>query len=152
MAHDILHTVQSIYQAFGRQDIPAILATLAPDVRWEDFADNSAQRAGAPHLVPRHGPDGVLAFFGVIAGLQIHEFKVLDLFAGPRQVAAEVVIDFTVPATGRRLRDEELHLWTFDDQGRVARMRHYTDTAKHAWAFGLAAMADAPAPDLAAAA
>jgi hypothetical protein len=24
-----------------------------------------------------------------------------------------------------------LHLWTFDDQGKVVRMRHYIDTAQH---------------------
>jgi hypothetical protein len=26
---------------------------------------------------------------------------------------------------------EEIHLWTFDDSGKVAGLRHYTDTAKH---------------------
>jgi hypothetical protein len=40
-------------------------------------------------------------------------------------------IEFTVKATGNRLRDEELHLWTFDDAGRVTALRHYVDTAKH---------------------
>jgi hypothetical protein len=51
--------------------------------------------------------------------------------AGGNQVAAEIVIEFESPATGRRLRDEELHLWTFDDNGQVIRLRHYADTAKH---------------------
>ena len=32
---------------------------------------------------------------------------------------------------GGSYRDEELHLWTFDDEGKVSRLRHYTDTAKH---------------------
>ena len=32
---------------------------------------------------------------------------------------------------GGRFADEELHLWTFDDAGRVTRYRHYVDTAKH---------------------
>jgi ketosteroid isomerase-like protein len=27
--------------------------------------------------------------------------------------------------------DEELHLWTFNDNGKVVRLRHYVDTAKH---------------------
>ena len=27
-------------------------------------------------------------------------------------------------------RDEEVHLWTFNDAGKVTRLRHYTDTAK----------------------
>jgi hypothetical protein len=24
-----------------------------------------------------------------------------------------------------------MHLWTFNDDGKVSRLRHYTDTAKH---------------------
>jgi uncharacterized protein len=62
---------------------------------------------------------------------------VLDIVGGERQVAAEVAIDFTVPATGRRCRDEELHLWTFAGDGKLVRMRHYLDTAKHLWAHGV---------------
>ena len=32
---------------------------------------------------------------------------------------------------GGHYRDEEMHLWTFNDKGKVSRLRHYTDTAKH---------------------
>ena len=134
-----IQTVQSIYQAFGAGDIPAILATLDPDVQWEAWADNSAQRAGTPHLVSRHGPDGVRAFFESLGALEFHEFKVLDVIGGEHQVAAEIEIDFTVKATGRRARDEEMHLWSFGPDGKVTRLRHYADTAKHAWAYGLTA-------------
>jgi hypothetical protein len=31
--------------------------------------------------------------------------------------------------------DEELHLWTLDEQQKIVRMRHYVDTAKHIAAF-----------------
>ncbi len=51
--------------------------------------------------------------------------------AGGNQVAAEIEIEFESPATGRGLRDQEMHLWTFDDSGQVIRLRHYVDTAKH---------------------
>jgi uncharacterized protein len=138
MSHTI-ETVQTIYQAFGRGDIPTILALLSPDVRWEDWADNSAQRSGVPTLQARRGPDGVTQFFGEVAKMQMHEFKVLDVIGGERQVAAEVLIEFTVPATGLRVRDEELHLWTFGADGKVVRMRHYVDTGKHQRAHGLPA-------------
>jgi len=36
---------------------------------------------------------------------------------------------------GGHYRDEEMHLWTFDDNGKVTRLRHYVDTAKHVAAF-----------------
>ncbi len=136
--HTPLETVQTIYQAFGAGNIPAILETLAPDVQWEGWSDNSAQQAGTPHLKLRRGPDGAMAFFQGLGELDIHEFKVLDMIGGEHQVAAEIEIEFTVKATGRRMRDEELHLWSFGPGGKVTRMRHYVDTAKHAWAAGVA--------------
>lgn len=63
--------------------------------------------------------------------MPIKDFQVLAMMAGGNQVAVEVVIEAEVPSTGGHFRDEELHLWTFDSSGKVIRMRHYTDTAKH---------------------
>ena len=40
-------TVQGIYEAFGKGDVPAILDVLADDVEWEAWEDNSAVNAGA---------------------------------------------------------------------------------------------------------
>jgi ketosteroid isomerase-like protein len=128
-------TVTDIYAAFGRGDIPTILDKIAPDCRWESWGNNMAQSAGVPTLQPRTGPAGVADFFAIAGALQIHDFQVLDVLAGVRQVAAEVVIEFSTPAGGRA-RDEELHLWTLDEHQQVVRLRHYADTAKHiaAWA------------------
>ena len=64
----------------------------------------------------------------------MHDFQILDMLGNERQVAAEIVIEYTTTA-GHRLRDEELHLWSFDERGMVERMRHYVDTAKHIAAF-----------------
>lgn len=126
-----LATVDMIYDAFGKGDLPTILDCVADDVRWEAWDDNRAQAAGVPWLQERHGKEGVLAFFQVMGGLRVHDFRVLSLMAGGNQVAAEFEIEFESPATGRRLRDQEIHLWTFNDQGQVSRLRHYADTAKH---------------------
>lgn len=123
-------TVGAIYEAFGRGDVPGILAHLADDVAWEDWPDNFAQRAGLPHLVPRHGRNDVAGFFGVVGGWTVLGFEVLDVIGDGRQVVAEIGASFALPGGGR-FADEELHLWTFDDAGRVCRFRHYVDTAKH---------------------
>jgi ketosteroid isomerase-like protein len=76
----------------------------------------------------------VADFFAFVAELDIHSLELLDILASDRQAVAEVVIELTTPQ-GRRIRDEELHLWTFDAEGRVTRMRHYVDTAKHIAAY-----------------
>ena len=123
-------TVTELYDAFGRGDVPAVLARLADDVAWEDWRDNWAQRAGIPTMARRTGPAEVAGFFAINGTWTLHEFTVLDVIGDGRQVVAEVRAEFTMP-NGGRWADEELHLWTFDESGRVVRFRHYLDTAKH---------------------
>jgi ketosteroid isomerase-like protein len=126
-----LDTIQSVYQAFGQGDIPAILERVSDDVAWEHWDDNTAQRAGVPWYEARDGRDGAAAFFASLDLMEIHDFQVLNLMEGGNQIAATIKIDFTVKETGERVRDEEIHLWTFDEAGKITGMRHYTDTAKH---------------------
>lgn len=126
-----LAVINTIYEAFGKGDIPTILEQMAEDVQWEQWADNSAQRAGVPWLAPRSGKAGVLEFFQVLGGMPVKEFQILSMMAGGNQVAVEFVIEVDASNLSGYYRDEEIHLWTFNDQGKVARLRHYTDTAKH---------------------
>jgi ketosteroid isomerase-like protein len=127
---DHVTTISDLYAAFGRGDIPAILDALAEDVRWEQWDDNTAQREAVLHLQPRTGRDGVAEFFSVIGGMTFNAFEVRGLAAGDDLVVADILVDATLPSGGR-LRDEELHLWRFDAEGRICGMRHYVDTAKH---------------------
>ena len=125
-------------ESFGKGDVPAILAVLADDVEWEAWADNSAVKAGLPWMTPRHGKEAVVGFFEAAGQMEILDLQVLNMMEGGNQVAVEFVLEANLPAWGGgRSRDEELHLWTFDDDGEVElRLRHYTDTAKHIAAYG----------------
>lgn len=125
-----LETVQHIYAAFGRGDIPAILDTLDEDVKWESWQNNSAQAAGVPWLKGGSGKAAVGEFFGVVGQMKFNDFQVLGMMASDGQVAVEIVLDAVLPS-GKRIQDEELHLWNVNPAGRVTRMRHYLDTAKH---------------------
>jgi ketosteroid isomerase-like protein len=97
---------------------------------FESWGDSFAQRARVPWFEQLHGRDGVMQFFGLVAQFEVTEFSVLDIMASENQVAAEIVFAATVPGGGR-YRDEEMHLWSFDADGKITRLRHYTDTAKH---------------------
>ncbi len=133
-----LAVVQSIYEAFGKGDVPAILGVLADDVEWESWADNSAVRAGVPTMIPRHGKAEVGSFFEVAGAMEIVDLQILSMMEGGNQVAVEFVLEANLPAWGGgHYRDEEIHLWTFNEQGKVTRLRHYIDTAKHMAAFKL---------------
>lgn len=126
-----LATVQSIYEAFGKGDIPTILNHLAEDVQWEAWADNSAHKHHVPWLKHQSGKEGVMTFFGIVSELKLIDFQVLSIMDGDNQIAAEIAIE-TAPSTlSTGFRDEEMHLWTFNKEGKVTRLRHYVDTFKH---------------------
>ena len=119
--------IQDLYQCFARGDVPAILARMRPDVEWEhDTLDH-----GFPWLRPGRGVDHVAGFFGEVSRLQFHQFVPEAILADDRHVAVFVRHDVTNPATGRRFAGVEIHYWTFDDEGRIARMKHFVDTVQH---------------------
>lgn len=126
-----LSAVGSLYEAFGRGDLPVILDLLADDISWDaDWADNFAQRTALDHFLPRRGHAQVAEFFAVLTGYTVHDFQVQALMAGDGHVVAKILIELTHPSGGR-YRDEELHLWTFGRDGKITALRHYIDTAKH---------------------
>jgi ketosteroid isomerase-like protein len=138
-----IQTVQAIYEAFGRGDIETIISKLHPRVQWEAWNGMTAQDAGVPWLQKRIGISEVPAFFQSLAGAQFHAFEPRSFMAGEGQVAVTLFFDATFEQTGRRINDEEIHWWSFDDRGQVIAFRHYCDTAKHMWAAGTGAVPNA---------
>lgn len=120
-----IETVQQIYAAFGRGDIPFILAQLAEDVDWEH--DNVAP---VPWLQPRKGRAQVPGFFDVLmTHIEITEFVPTFVAAQGDTVVSLVNLKFTVRATGRPVAEpDEVHIWRFNAQGQVQRFRHRADT------------------------
>ena len=129
--------IGGVYEAFGRGDIDFILGQISEDCAWESWLDNHGQKAGIPPMKPRHGRDGVAEFFAYVATVRIQDFQVLDILASDRQVVVEVQISIAT-AAGGTFTDEELHLYSLNDERRITRMRHYVDTAKQIEAYGLA--------------
>jgi uncharacterized protein len=120
-------TVQSMYEAFGRGDIPFIIDQLADDVRWEAGALDH----GILWLTPGRGKAHVMSFFGALRDLEFTTFDVQgvlgdgDLVVGVLQAAA------TVSSTGGSFDNLEIHVWRFNSEGKVASFNHVLDTIQH---------------------
>lgn len=70
-------------------------------------------------------------FFETLRALDIRRFAPKRILADDTMAAAVIHVEIAVRATGRVINDVELHLWTFDAQGKVARFRHVADTHQH---------------------
>lgn len=133
-----LDTAKSIYAAFGRGDIPFILSQIADDAVWEGWpGGNAAQQAGVLWMAERQGPHGVAEFFNVVGQMDFSRFDVISILDGGDRVAGLISFDMVYRPTGRRLVDEEMHLFEFDAAGKIKGFRHFLDTAKHIEAAGL---------------
>ena|SRR5688572_13687226 len=122
--------IQSVYAAFGRGDIDAILAVLADDVEWEYGLSD----AGVPWLEPRRGRAEVPKFFQSLSGLEITRFEPKTLLESGNVVVALIDVSAVVKATGRTINEEdEAHIWHFGGDGLVTRFCHKVDTHQH-WA------------------
>ena len=126
-------TVQEIYAAFGSGDIPAILSKLSPSVDWEYGSASTS----VPWLQHRRGPEEVAGFFESLGGIDMHSFAPKEILESGNVVVALIDVDFTVKSTGKRVTEEdEIHVWRFDDAGKVVKLRHGADTHAHQLARG----------------
>lgn len=126
-ARSPIETVQAIYAAFGRGDIPGLFGLLHPEVDW-----STTVSAPGGDLVPmlRHGIGHAAAehYFGGVAQLEIHVFDVGRILSDGDVVVAEIHLEATHRATTKRASLDELHHWVVRD-GQAVRYRPYVDTA-----------------------
>jgi ketosteroid isomerase-like protein len=123
-----IQTVQTIYAAFGQSDIPTILSHLGEDIEWE----YGTLDAGVPWLQPRRGLAEVPKFFESLGALDFQRFQPKTFLESGKVVVALIDFAVVVKANGRSIVEEdEVHIWHFDDQGRVIRFCHRLDTHKH---------------------
>lgn len=123
--------VQSIYGAFLRGDIPAILDKLDDNVEW---VVNDAHDL-VPTFGAYNGKDAVLKFFEQLGGDE--DFQVFDpneYIAQYDKVIAFVHGESTVKKTGKTIKQDIVMSWTLKDR-KVTKLRVYDDTAKAVAAY-----------------
>jgi ketosteroid isomerase-like protein len=125
--------VKQIYEAFGRGDIPAILYYLEDAVEWE-YGVNSTK---VPWLQPLNGRDEVPKFFEALdREIEFQKFEQKTILESGNVVVVLFDLEATVKSTGKRiLEEDEVHIWHFNEKGKVNRFRHRADTFQQALAI-----------------
>lgn len=117
-------TVQELYTAFGRGDLPAILAKLADDVVWESEGPTIVSFSGI-----RHGVNETKGFFeSLAADHSIPQLTITDYVANGDAVMTLGRYTAIMKATGKTFDSPIAHYWKFRD-GKVARYVGLANTA-----------------------
>ena len=122
--------VTALYSAFGRRDIPGILAMLADEVEWGEPA-NPFNPAGGT----RRGHQGFLEWAEI--GRHAEDIEVLDIrkmLADEDTVAVIGFMRCRALPTGKAYESDFVHVVTIRD-GKVARFQEFFDTYAAGEAF-----------------
>jgi len=120
-------TVKDVYAAFQRGDVAAIVARVADDVDWRNDRVESRE---CPWNGNFSGAANLPGFFKAVGEhLDISVFDVQAIAASGSLVAASLRIESTVRKNGRSIKNDSVHVWTFNDSGQITRYRHFNDTA-----------------------
>jgi len=119
-----LQTTQHILDSFTRGDIPAILATNAPNVQWI--------HPGDPGIVPFAGTfnniEGAVQFFqGIGQSVQVTAFEPRSFREEGNVIHAEVRIAGVGLATGKTYENVVEMAFTYNDDGQLVRYEAFVD-------------------------
>ena len=117
----------AIYTAFGRGDIPAVLAGFHPEVQWRQAEGNPYQPDGAVWV----GPQAVLEKLFMRIGEEWEGFtvNVRTLHDAGDHVVMEGRYTGTYKPSGRNLDAQVCHVLRFRD-GKLLSFQQYVDTGQ----------------------
>ncbi len=83
-----------------------------------------------PRHAPIRGRRELPNFFKAMADhIDFEAFEPRAFMSDGRDVVVKLRVAYQVKRTGRRVDEEQVQWWSFDDAGRIATLRHYEDTA-----------------------
>lgn len=124
--------LRSLYEAFGRGDVPAVMAMFDQNLVWEE-AESSRYADGNPYRGPQAVATGVFQRLGG----EWNAFRVTpqEFIDGGDRVVVLGRYDGRYKASGAPLNAQFVHVWTMRS-GKVIRFQQFTDTAQFARVMG----------------
>ncbi len=116
-------TIANLYAAFGRGDVPSVLAAFAANISW-------TEAEGFPYGGTYVGPDAVLQNVFAKLGSEWNGYAAVphEFVASGDTVVALGEYSGTYKATGKNFKAPFAHVWKFDG-GRIVSFTQHTDTA-----------------------
>jgi hypothetical protein len=124
---DNVTLLKSLYDAFGRGEIPTVLGAFSPDIHWYQAESNPYMPSGEAWV----GPDAVLNNLFMKLGTEWDGFAVHPgtFHDAGGSVIVEARYSGTYKPTGRSLDAQVCHVWDVQD-GKLTRFQQSVDTAK----------------------
>ena len=123
MSHDNIALVRSLYEAFGKGDVPTVLAGFDENIEWNE-------PEGMPYGGQYHGPEAVAEnVFGPVTN-DFDDFDVTpeEILADGDRVVVLTTHTGTAKESGNKLSMPAAHVWTVRD-GKVTHFRLLADSA-----------------------
>ena len=120
---DNLAVIRDVYSAFARGDVPAVLALLAPEIRW-------TEAEGFPYGGTYSGPQAVLQGVFMRLGTEWEGYAAVphEFIVQGDKVVALGLYSGKFNATGKKFEAPFAHVWTLRD-GKAVTFQQFTDTA-----------------------
>lgn len=120
--------MKSLYDAFAKGDVPAVLGAFDPQIQWRE-AEGFLYADGNPYVGPQAVAEGV--FQRIVS--DVENFAVLPerYIEGGDTVVVEGRYRGKMKATGAPVDAQFAHVWQFRDD-KIVRFQQYTDTRQ--WA------------------
>ena len=117
-----LNSVQKVYDAFAKGDIPSVLGFLTPDIEW-------TEAAGFPYGGTYTGPKAVLEGVFMRLGSEWNGFAAVpdEFIDGGETIVALGKYSGTYKSTNKSFQANFAHVWKIKD-GKAVRFTQYVDT------------------------
>jgi ketosteroid isomerase-like protein len=125
--------VQGGYEAFGRGDVPSVLAIFDPNIEWREAESNPYKPDGKAWI----GGDAIVQNLFIRLATEWDGFTVTPktFHDGGESVVVECRYTGSHKETGKSIDAQVCHVWRFKD-GKVTHFQQYVDTAQLRDAMG----------------
>jgi uncharacterized protein len=132
MSQANVDVVKSLYEAFGKGDVPVVLAAMDPGIVWNE-AENFPYADRNPYIGPTAVVEGVFARLG--GEWEYFKLAVEEVLDAGDTVVSRGRYDAAYKKTGGKISAQFAHFWKLRD-GKVLTFQQYTDTLQVAKAIG----------------